>query len=406
MSTIPFFLGRQPIIDRKRELVAYELLFRASETNQATILNDLEASAAVIQHAFFDLGMEAVLGSNRGFINLSSGMLMSEMIEALPKERVVLELLESIVVTPDVVTRCKELKQAGFRLALDDIKVFEQGTMALLPMADIVKVDVQWMANDKISALARKLRGRGAELLAEKVESHTQYETCHNAGFSYFQGYYFARPQLLEGRAMRPSSCALLKIFALTNADAEVEELESALQHAPNVTVRLLRTANSVAVGAKEKIWSVRQAIRMVGRVHLGRIVQILMFAYAGHGASSFNPLAQTAVMRGRLMENLANALDLVDEKPRAFMTGMLSLVGVLFGQPLWTIIERLNLDDTVQLALLERTGTLGDMLRLVEANERCDVSAVTALMGTIGLQDLDAFNRLSLDALRWVGEL
>lgn len=403
---MPFFLGRQPIIDRKSELVAYELLFRTSETNRATILNDLEASAAVIQHAFFDLGMEGALGSKRGFINLSSGMLMSEMIDALPKERVVLELLESIQVTPELVARCKELKRAGFILALDDIKVFEQGTMALLPLSDIVKVDVQGMADGKINALAGKLHGRGVELLAEKIESRSQYQACHNAGFSYFQGYYFARPQVLEGRAMRPSSLALLKIFALANADAELEELESALKRAPDVAVRLLRTANSAAVGAKQKILSVRQAIRMLGRLQLGRIVQILMFAQASDCDVSSNPLAQAAVIRGRLMENLANAMGLVDAKPRAFMTGMLSLADVLFAQPLGVIIELLNLDDTVQFALLERAGTLGDMLRLVEANERCDASAVAALTSALGLQNLDAFNRLSLDALRWAGEM
>ncbi|HQT47923.1 MAG TPA: EAL domain-containing protein [Acidocella sp.] len=405
MPTTAFFLGRQPIMDRKRELVAYELLFRASKTNQATILDDLEASAAVIQHAFFDLGMEGALGNKQGFINLSSGMLMSEMVEALPKERVVLELLESIEVTPELVTRCEHLKRAGFRLALDDIKAADQGTTALIPYADIVKIDVQGMADGEIRALAGKLQGFGGELLAEKIENSAQCEVCYDAGFNYFQGYFFARPEILEGRTMRPSSLVLLKIFALANADAEIEELELALKHAPDVTVRLLRTANSVAVSAKRKILSVRQAVQVLGRVQLGRLVQILMFAQAGDGGVTSSPLAQIAITRGRLMENLAQLLGLSDEQPRAFMTGMLSLIDVLFAQPLGNIIEFLNLDDTVRLALLDRAGQLGGMLRLVEANERCDSQAVSALMGRLGLHNLDVFNRLSVDALRWAGE-
>ncbi|MFZ3042732.1 MAG: hypothetical protein WA108_13275 [Thiobacillus sp.] len=141
MATSDIFLGRQPILDRDQRIVAYELLFRSGNTASVTVTDDMQATASVIHHTFSEMGVQAVLGSQLGFINVSADMLLSDLVELLPREQVVLELLETIIVTDAVIERCRALKQQGFTLALDDF-VFADSQRPLLALVDIVKVDI------------------------------------------------------------------------------------------------------------------------------------------------------------------------------------------------------------------------------------------------------------------------
>ena len=169
MSTPQFFLGRQAIVGRQRELFAYELLFRTSQHNAAAVTDDVAASAAVMQHAFTGLGLQAVLEDKLGFINLSEPLLMSEVIEVLPRERVVLEILETVALTPAVIERCRALKAAGYRLALDDVIGFTPAQQAILPLLEVVKLDVLAMPPEQTAALVKALKPCGVKILAESL---------------------------------------------------------------------------------------------------------------------------------------------------------------------------------------------------------------------------------------------
>jgi EAL and modified HD-GYP domain-containing signal transduction protein len=243
-----FFLGRQPIVGRHRELVAYELLFRSSLVNRATIVDDVAATAAVIQHAFSDLGMAAALGGKQGYINVSRGLLLSDVIEVLPPEHVTLEVLETVEITPEVVARCRQLTEAGYTLALDDVVAMPTLAMALLPLMSVVKVDLLAMPQAAIPALVADLRPYGVKVLAEKIDTPEQYDFCHKLGFDFFQGYFFAKPSVLAGRRVAPQALALMRIFSLTAADADLDVLETALKQSPDLILRLLKMANARVV--------------------------------------------------------------------------------------------------------------------------------------------------------------
>jgi len=400
-----FFLGRQPIIGRQRDLVAYELLFRSSTVNAAAIINDVAASAAVIQHAFSDLGMATALGDRLGFINISEGLLMSDVIEVLPPERVALEILETVRLTPDVVARCRQLKEAGYTLALDDVVAITPECSSLLPLIDIVKLDLLAMRQAEIPEMVAKLRPYGVKVLAEKVETQEQYDFCLNLGFDFFQGYFFAKPAILKGRMVTPQALVLLRIFALTAADAELDDLEKALKQAPDLMLRLLNMANARLLPSSPKISSIRNAIMVLGRAQINRFVQIMLFAQHSGGNVGSDPLVQTAVLRGCLMEGLAVARGWSAIKDRAFMVGMLSLVDALFGQPLAEIVARLNLEDDLQNALLRHEGQLGMLLHLAEAGEGAGAAAV-ALMQQLNLAELRQFNHVQVEAFKWASKL
>ncbi len=191
------FLGRQPILDRRQHLVAYELLYRAGRESQARVTDDAVATAEVMRRAFKRIGINTVLGECAGFVNVDAEMLYSHRIDALPTDRVVLELLETIAVDEQIVSRCRELKQRGFRLALDDFCSCADRYEPLLEIADIVKIDVPQLDPQALAALVRRLKLYPGRLLAEKVETMERARECLALGFDLFQGFVFARPSLL-----------------------------------------------------------------------------------------------------------------------------------------------------------------------------------------------------------------
>ncbi|HTJ88611.1 MAG TPA: EAL domain-containing protein [Acidocella sp.] len=406
MTDTQFFLGRQPIVGRDRELVAYELLFRSSMTNAATVLDDVAASATVIQHTFSDLGMPLALGDKQGFINLPTSLLMSDLIEVLPPERVVLEILESVTLTPEVLARCQQLQEAGYRLALDDVVALAPDTQAVLPLVKVVKLDVMALCREQIIDLVRDLRPYGLTLLAEKVETLAQYEFCRELGFDLFQGYFFAKPVILTGRTVPPSSLALLRLLSLIIADAEVEELEHALKQAPSLTLRLLKMVNAAAFGMKKKISTLREAILMIGRTQLSRLVQIMLFAQQSGLAMTSDPVLHTAIVRARLMEGLADAVGWPGLRDRAFMVGMLSLIDVVFQQPMADLLALINVEENLQSAIMHRNGPLGCLLQLVMAGEREDGAELTGLLPQFPQLQAEQFNQLQVEALNWANRI
>ena len=196
------YLGRQAIVDRQQQLVAYELLFRSSPANFALVRDDLRASAEVLRNAFGELGNVDVLGQFPGFINASADLLQDSILDQLPAERLVLEILETVAVTDDLLRRMAQLRARGFRLALDDVIHLGADQKAMLPLVDIVKVDVAAVEAERLPALMAQLGDDfDGILLAEKVDSRECFERCCELGFDWFQGYFHGRPVVLSSEA-------------------------------------------------------------------------------------------------------------------------------------------------------------------------------------------------------------
>lgn len=404
------FVGRQPIIDNADTLVAYEVLLRTTNTLAAAGMHALPPCeqaalrAAAIKYAFDELGVEAALGGKTGHISVSTAFLLSEVVEMLPPERIVLQLQAAEPVTAAVIARCRALAARGYRLALGEVTRPGDLDPGLLPLVAIVKIDVAAVPPDELPALAALAGREGAALLATNIATAAQNRLCQCLGFSLYQGYFFARPVIVPGAAVHSSSLVLMKLATLINQDAEIEALEDVLKHAPDLTLRLLRMVNSAALARRRRIESVRNAILVLGREQLGRLVQIMMFRHQNRVNTGADPVTELAVIRGRLMETVAQALGKAELSAIAFMTGMLSLVDTLFGQELADIVEQLGLDEAVGAALLRHEGELGMLLELAQASELQHSGHAQALLTQLGMTDFDQFNRLQLDALRWAG--
>ncbi len=402
------FIGRQPIMDRKQQLVAYELLFRRSpQKNSAEVYDDLTATANVIMHAFADLGIEAALGPYKGFINCDESLLLSDLLEALPPEKIVVEILETVEVTPAIIERCTELKARGFTIALDDFITFEAQYKPLLDLIDIVKVDVLAVPEADLFEATRNLQKWPLKLLAEKVDSHKQAEVCHSLNYALFQGYYFAKPVIIAGKKLGHSQLALVRLLGLVLEDAETPELERVLKQEPGLSMNLMRLTNSAASGVRTKVTSLRHAVTLLGRRQLQRWLQLLMYSNPA-GSNDASPLMQLAATRGKLMELLANRTRPNDLQyaDQAFMSGIMSLMPTLMSVPMEEILNSINLGNEMREVLESRGGPLGALLKLTEALEGDPGYGLRELTAQVPGLDAGIVNSCLSQALAWASNI
>lgn len=402
------FLARQPILDRKQNMCAFELLFRSgSEATKAVVLDSTHATAQVMVNAFGEMGIVNVLGAYKGFINLDAEFLFSDTVELLPKTQVVLELLESIVINDDVIARCRDLKLMGFSLALDDVLKLTDDIKPLLSVVDIIKLDLTLIPPDQLPALVNAFKQYPVKLLAEKVENHEQAKACMEMGFDLFQGYYFARPETLSGKRVDTSKMVLLRILTLMLEGAENEKIVDAFKEHPTLSYSLLRMVNSAGNNLAVKVSSLGHGLMVLGRRAVQRWVQLLLYASC-HAGEGISPLMQLAATRAKLMELVARLARRHDHDyaDRAFMVGMLSLLDVLMDTQLSEILEVMSLNEEIEAALMQRSGDLGDLLSLCGEIESGDTVAIQKRLHFHPSLNADALNGAQLEALGWANNI
>jgi len=299
-------MGRQTILNGLEEVVAYELLFRSQQSpSSATILNSSQATSSVILNVLSNFGIREILGNYRGFINVDSDMLMNEALELLPVDMIGLELLENVILTPEIVDRCRKLKAKGFVLALDDHRYAPEYEELYNGVVDIVKIDLLATPLEELYKDVDQLRRFPVTLLAEKVDSRHVYLRCRRMGFGLFQGYFFARPSLMQKSRMESSSATFFRLMQQLSSNADVDEVEQTFKQSPALTYKLLLLVNSVSFSTREKIRTVRHAITQIGLDHLNHWVQLALFADDSDSGLN-SALLDMAAVRAAFMEELA----------------------------------------------------------------------------------------------------
>lgn len=400
------FLGRQPILDRQQKIVAYELLFRHNnEATTAVIGDGHDASVTVLASTLCDIGTQWVLGDKPAFLNVSASILLgSGVIELLPPDRVVLELLETVHPTPQVQARCQYLRGKGYKFALDDF-VLNEMTEPMLPFASYIKIDVRLTPLDKVQEVLKKLEKRNlsVKLIAEKVETAAEFKTCKELGFQMFQGFYFAHPETLSAKTINPAYESVLLLLNKVRENADSPEIEKFFKHDVALTFKLLRYINSVGFGLSCEIESIRHAIAILGYQQLYRWLTLLLVT-AGQ-ATTPHALLITAMTRGRLTELLGQGYMEPRDRDNLFVVGMFSLLDVILETPMDKVLEKLSLPTAVSDALLLRQGVYGPFLALAEACETGDVNKIEDLALSLQLEP-EKINRAHIEALSWAETL
>ena len=361
----PIYIGRQPIINSDKNIFGYEMLFRRSDENFADIVDNLSATASVLEN-MYDAGFKTLTSDKIAFINITPNVLKQDIIDLLPKDKIVLEILETSKIDDSAVSIIKDFKNKGFRFALDDF-VYGREWEPILRLSDYVKIDVKQYSKDEIKEILLFLRHYRIKFLAEKVELDEDFYFYKSLGFHLYQGYFFQKPSVLSSVSLDPSYKVLINIFNAFQANADIEQIESLFKMSPALIFRLLRLINSVFYGFAATISSLKQAIVLLGYENVSRWVLTIMLA-SSKGDLTPDLLLESAIVKGRTMEAICNKFISKSLADKAFLVGMLSLVSVALGMPFKELLKKINVDSVIKDALVEHKGKLGELVEFMDA--------------------------------------
>lgn len=396
-------IARQAIVNSQQAVIGYELFNRSRTGPGHTAATDVALVFSALSHA----GTEDLVGKKLLFVNCTHESLAGGHLELIDPDKVVLEIPPlGHVATDEVSTRLPMLaglRERGFHLAFNHT-VLQSAYAAWLPLADYIKLDLSVLAPDQLAVLISYAgRHSEAELVAEKVETAQQYDMASSHGIALFQGYWFARPSLVQARLVTPSQTAILELISLVRKQASTDAIEEVLKKDAGLAFNLMRLINSSGFGMTREITSFRQAVMLMGLKKLFRWGALLLTLSRNGGPP--HSVGSTAVVRGRLMELLA--LEIFDQElaDEAFVAGIFSLLDTMLGMPMESALQLITVPEPVSDALLRREGPLGELLLLAQACESSDDGAFDHAAHALGLSSAQ-INGAHLQALAWADQV
>ncbi|HIJ77741.1 MAG: HDOD domain-containing protein [Desulfobulbaceae bacterium] len=397
------FIARQPIFKRNMRVFAYELLFRSGLANFFDPRQDgEEASSKVITNSFLLIGIAKVTGGKKAFINFTEDMVLSGYPTLFPNRDAVIEILEDVRVTEEVVAACRELVAQGYVLALDDF-LYDDHFIPLLKIAKIVKFDIRQMSFAELKRQVKIVKQYKVKLLAEKIETFEEFEAVKELGFDLFQGYFFSKPKIVEGRDIPGSKLHYLQVLRLIgDENFDFSKLGELIARDVSLAYKLLKYVNSAYFARMHEVESLTSAVAMLGELNLRKWLALMMLSYLADDKPS--ELLRLATLRGSFCELIAVRLLRRGRDAALFHTaGMFSLLPAMLDKPMADIIGELALAPLVKEALLGRgVNPIFQALCLVKAYERGEWEPVLTLVNALGvkLDDLPPLYEAALETL------
>jgi c-di-GMP-related signal transduction protein len=393
------YVARQPIFKRNRKIYGYELLFRGGVTNVFPDIDGDTATSKLLSNTFFNLGIQKVCAGKKAFINFTQDLLEKKYPLMFPRDQVTVEILENVVPGPEVVCACADIAEKGYEIAMDDF-FYHNSLEPLLKLSQIIKIDFMATPMDKIAEYVDKLSQYSVKFLAEKVETHEVFHQALEMGFSYFQGYFFSKPQILKGRDIAPSKINLLHLMAQTNRDdMEFEDLEKIIARDVSISYKLLRYINSAYYRRLQEISSIRQAIVLLGQRGMKDFISLIIMARL----SSEKPieLLRTSIIRARMCEMLGKKCHHAADNSELFTLGLFSLIDAILDQDMEKIMEELPLSEPIKKALVDGGGHLSPFLHCVKSYEMGDWGNFSKAVAQVGIGEEKA-PEIYFDAIEW----
>jgi EAL and modified HD-GYP domain-containing signal transduction protein len=366
-------IGRQQIFDRKLNIYAYELLFRGNDFDLNHKDGATQATNQVITDTILELGLNTIVGPHKAFINFTTQNILDKTPLRLPKDRIVVEVLENVEIDTTIVANLQELSNLGYIIALDDF-VFSDAWTPLVEFADIIKLDILEMGESKTRELITRLKPYKVKLLAEKVETYSEYQYLLELGCDYFQGFFFNKPKLVSGKRISVNQTAAIQLLnTVNNPDVEFEDLTKIISLDVGLSYKLLHYINSAFFALPNKVSSISHAISCLGLIEIKRWINILTLASLSEKPEA---VMQNALIRGRMCEELACLSG--DKSDNFFLIGILSNLDSLLDIPLDEALSQLPLADDIVSAILHKEGLGGEALNCVISYERWDISSIS----------------------------
>ncbi len=390
------FIGRQAIYDKKLNVYAYELLSRSNAEQNHAFVNDDNASQAtteVILNALTEIGLPQLVGKHPAFINLTQDFLSGQTPIPDLQHQIIIEVLENITITPQLVESVKKLSASGYLIALDDF-VYRPEIQPLLEIADIVKIDIREHSEHQLRQLLKQLKPYKIKLLAEKLETHAEYDFCCDLGFDYYQGYFLCEPNIVSTQRAPANRANIIHLLAqLQDPQVQIETLEALISQDLALSYRLLKYINSAAFALQREVDSIHHAIVMLGLNTIRSLANLMLLSNINDKPRDLLMIAST---RARFCEQLGMHVD-KHLRDTFFTAGLFSVIDALMDRNMHDIISELPLSTVLKEALLLQKGVLGEAVKCVIAFERAEWDKVS-----FSNLDKKTIQQIYFDAIIW----
>jgi len=363
------YVARQPIFDQDQNIFAYELLYRRGKVNSSgENFNGDQATSEVIINSFLLIGIEELTNGKPAFINFTENLLKQEIPTVFPKESIIVEILEDIEPSEEIIQSCKRLKELGYQLALDDF-VYHQKFDPLIDLADIIKVDFLLSTPEERKSIVQLAQTRNIKFLAEKVETREAFEEAVRLGYSFFQGYFFSKPVILSGKDIPRHNINSIQILEEINKpDPDIAKIARWIETDVSLSYKLLRLINSVAFQLKRRVTSVKQAIALLGLNEIRKWISLTLLQDTGQLKHEI--IIKDSMVRAKFGEFLASKTHLKHRSSEIFLMGMFSRIDVLMNCTLSDALHDLPISDEIKQCLLGEPSIFSDIYELMTAYE------------------------------------
>lgn len=394
------YVARQPIFTADEKVFGYELLFRDGVEDYFRE-QDADSASRKTLDTSNQIGLESLCDHRRAFINCTREVLLKDYITLLPSPYTVVEVLETVPVDDLVKAALQRLKQAGYMIALDDF-VMDDARTPLVELADILKVDMRQTSMEDRATLVNRFGPWRCRMLAEKVETRAEFAATKTAGFVYFQGFFFQKPELLQAKEIPANRLNYMRLLqAVSKPDLEVREMEDLIKHEASVCYRLLRYLNSAAFGIRNEVHSIRHALTLLGEREVRRWIRLVVTLTAAENKSS--ELVNAAMTRARFCELISARVPHGDSD--LFLMGLLSMIDAILEIPMVTILGSIPLEHETKAVLLGGASKLQPVYQLMLARESGDWKGTAEHAQRLGLSDSDVAEAY-WQAMQWVRQL
>jgi EAL and modified HD-GYP domain-containing signal transduction protein len=399
------FIARQPIFDTRQNVFGYELLYR--QGTQSNVFNSAvdadEASSKVMVDSFMGIGIDKITNGKKAFVNFTKNLIMNESATLFPKNSLVVEVLETIEPTPEIVEKCKKLKNQGYVIALDDF-VFSKEFIPLIGLADIIKIDFLNTPEAELEKYFKIIGKTHIKFLAEKVETREVYDLALSMGFVYFQGYFFSKPVILSEKSVSPMKMNYIRILKLLySPELDFTNLGAIISQDLALSYKLLKLVNSAAFNKPNKIGQVNMALAYLGEREIRKWISLIVMM--GISSENSQEVLLLSLIWAKFSESLAAPFQMDAKKESLFLMGLFSLMDTLVNQPIETILKDISLDESVQKALVDGAGPYAPVLNFIRAYEQGDWESVGKLLQTYRLSD-ELIQESYLNSLEWAKDL
>ena len=402
MRLLDVFLARQPIFDNKNQVYGYEILYRDGEKNSFSETDGDYASISVLTRCFIDFGIEEMTHGKKAFVNFTEELLKNDVATIFPQKYLVVEILENVLADRDIIECCKDLKDMGYMLAIDDF-TFQEGYKELIDIVDIIKVDFTISSEKERFDIINNYKREGLKFLAEKVETYDEYYKAMEMGYSYFQGYYFSKPEINSKKKIVPYKESHMKLIKLLDSEEhEFNNIVEIIENDVAFSYEILKLVNSSYYSRKFKIKSIRQAIVSLGTIEIKKWIYLAFIRQLNQDKPE--EIINTSILRGKFMENIAIKAGKEDLGSELLTLGMFSMIDVLMNKDIEEIFKEINFSDNLRSIITKQQtdGFQAKCFDLALKYEKGKWQDIEPMLAEIGLS-ISELNEAYFNSIAWL---